>query len=64
MCPAPFHALRYGKGRTRKRTPGSGTKGGKKGNASANHAWSMAMSAVQDLASVARSVLEGQNQST
>ena len=50
--------VRYGQGRTRKRTPGSGTKGGK-GKQDGN-AWSMAMSAVQDLASVARAVVEGQ----
>ena len=50
--------LRYGKGRTRSRTPGSGTKGGKAKN-KAND-WSMALSAVQDLASVARRVVEGQ----
>ena len=51
--------LRYGKGRTRSRTPGSGTKGGGKAKSKAND-WSMALSAVQDLASVARRVVEGQ----
>ena len=56
--------VRYGQGRTRKRTPGSGTKGKTKGSGKGKGndaaAWSMAMSAVSDLASVARSVLEGQ----
>ena len=51
-------------GRSRKRTPGAGTKGGSKsqgkGKQDDANAWSMAMSAVSDLASVARSVLEGQ----
>jgi len=56
--------FRYGQGRTRKRTPGKGStwgkgKQGKHGWDS--NAWSMAMHAVQDLASVARSVVEGQN---
>ena len=62
-CMWPCFPLRYGQGRTRKRTPGSGTKGKTKGSGKGKGdaaAWSMAMSAVSDLASVARSVLEGQ----
>ena len=61
-CASQLHgpASRYGKGRTRSRTPGSGTKGkGAKGRGKASD-WSMALSAVQDLASVARRVVEGQ----
>lgn len=63
-CPAAHCALpRYGQGRTRKRTPGQGStqrqKGQKGGGSSGSDSWTMAMSAMQDLASVARSVVEG-----
>ena len=55
----PCFPARYGQGRTRKRTPGQGsTKGKGKGKAKSD--WSMAMSAISDLASVARAVVEGQ----
>lgn len=64
MSPASITLLRYGQGRTRKRTPGQGStarqqqeKG--KGKGANPDSWAMAMSAMQDLASVARSVVEG-----
>ena len=64
-----FDRLRYGNGRTRKRTPGQGwqarqqdakqkEKGGK-ARGKRDDGWSAAMSAVQDLARVARRVVEG-----
>ena len=69
-----FDRLRYGSGRTRKRTPGKGwqarqhekEQGGKaKGkDKSGDDGWSAALSAVQDLARVARRVVEGTHQAS
>ena len=62
MRPAPFCALQVWPRRTRKRTAGEGSTWGKGKHGWNSNAWSMAMHAFQDLASVARSVVEGQNE--
>jgi len=64
MCPAPFRALQvwpraHPQAHSREGSTWGKGKQGKHGWNS--NAWSMAMHAVQDLASVARSVVEGQN---
>ena len=70
-----FDRLRYGSGRTRKRTLGKGwqarqkeqEQGGKskgKDKTGGDGGWSAALSAVQDLARVARRVVEGKHQAS